>query len=154
MPSASRPRPSSGSVIDASSTSRRRHRGERQAKLRVGMDRARRGIDDGDRLARELDAADQPVERVLHRSGNAARIFRAADQQALTGSDLAAQSLNRRGRRLRVEIGIEQRQPSKAAIERHRHRPRRQPASRLEHRRVRRCRPETARNRQHAHGAC
>ena len=86
-----------------------RHRLQRDGQSRQRMGRAGRRIDQRHRLVRKLKAGHQPVQRVLHHAGDAAGIFRAGDQQPVSGADGGPELGDLPGQAITIEVGIEER---------------------------------------------
>ena len=71
---------------------------------------SRRGVYERHGLADDLAAADDPVQRVLERTGHTMRVLRTGNQDGFGGFELRPELHDRRGRLVAVEIGVERRQ--------------------------------------------
>ena len=114
------------------------------------MSRARRGVDEGDGLAGQFAAPDDPVQRVLERARHAMRVLRAGNQHSRAGVKFGPELRDGRGWLIAVKVGVEQREFRELGVDPNLDTVRRQSRGGMDERRVRREAPETPGNREHA----
>ena len=107
MPNSSTFTPRSGSVTDASATTRACMVLRRLGQLSLGDRRARRCVDERDGFADHLHAADEPVQCVLEHARHPVGVLRAADENRIGRRDLRAQIRDRSRERVAVVAWIE-----------------------------------------------
>lgn len=127
------------SIVD----DRCRHRFQDQLQGGLRSECSRRGIEQRDGLSREIRAAHQPIEHVLERSGYAARVFGAGNQEAVRLTYAAAQ-VNDALREVGIEVWSKVRQLANRIVMFDDDAWRRQQGSRDECLRVGRCSAQAA----------
>lgn len=110
----------------------------------------RRGVHQCHRFADEAFVADQPIQRILHRTGDAMGVLGARDQQSV-GTLYRVTQLTDGFRQIGLAIGVEQREITQSPVDHDLQIGRRQLGGSATERGIDRCRAETSGDRQDVH---